>query len=217
MILPFSTLLSLLAAFSSLSTPALSCAPPQTRAQSPVTIGTDGPADPTTVGFNLNHIAIQVRNLTASRAFYGDVLGLRHIFTYEASADFAIVYMGHAQGGRNGTGYQTGAEMARDQWNSEGLLELVWSSENKHIDSAVFGFSHLGLIVPDIQAFQDRLIARNIQVEKKVGELPSKDFGVYFGLHGKDPVLPKALEELVAAFVFVRDPDGYLIEVQVQQ
>ncbi|KAF2496489.1 hypothetical protein BU16DRAFT_561304 [Lophium mytilinum] len=217
MIPPFSTLLSLLGTFSALFALSFSCVPPQARGQSPVTIGTDGPADPATVGFNLNHIAIQISNITASRKFYGEVLGLRHIFTFEASEDFAVVYMGHAQGGRNGTGYQTGAEMARDQWNSEGLLELVWSSQNKHIDSAVFGMSHLGLVVPDIQAFQDRLLALKIPVEKKIGELPKKDFGLYFGLHGENPVLPPALKQPISGFVFVRDPDGYLIEVQVQQ
>jgi lactoylglutathione lyase len=92
-----------------------------------MTIGTDGPADPATVGFNLNHLGIQVSNVTASREFYGDVLGLRHIFTFNASENFTIVYMGYAQGGRNKTGYQTGAELARDQWNSDGLLELLWS------------------------------------------------------------------------------------------
>lgn len=49
---------------------------------------------------------------------------MRHIFTVDLSEDFAIMYMGHAQGGRNGTGFQTGAEMARDKNNMAGLVEL---------------------------------------------------------------------------------------------
>jgi len=149
---PCVAILGALLALSSLPKPALSCVPQlhihDETPENPVAIGTDGPADPATVGFNLNHLGIQVSDIAASREFYGDVLGLRHIFTFTASEDYIIVYMGYAQGGRNGTGHQTGAEMARDQRNSNGLLELIWAKDNTNIKSRVFGFSHLGFIVP---------------------------------------------------------------------
>jgi lactoylglutathione lyase len=88
--------------------------------------GDDPPADPATRSYFSNHVSFMVSDLAASRQWYGDVLGMRHIFTFELSSDYSIMYMGHSQGGKNGTGYQSGREMARDKTNMTGLIELVW-------------------------------------------------------------------------------------------
>lgn len=61
------------------------------------TVGTDGPADPATLGFWTNHIGLNVGNLTASKEFYGDVLGMRHIFTIQFTESYSETYMGFAQ------------------------------------------------------------------------------------------------------------------------
>jgi lactoylglutathione lyase len=90
-----------------------------------LTTGTDGPADPATIGFTIGHFALLVNDLAATRHFYGDALGLRHIFTYNSSEEYTIMYMGHAQGGKNGTGYQTGEEMFSEVFNMEGLIEFI--------------------------------------------------------------------------------------------
>lgn len=90
-----------------------------------LTVGTDGPADPATIGFTIGHLALLVNDLAATRHFYGDALGLRHIFTYNASEEYTIMYMGHAQGGRNSTGYQTGEEMFSEIYNMGGLIEFI--------------------------------------------------------------------------------------------
>jgi hypothetical protein len=50
-----------------------------------------------------------------------------------------------------------------------------------------------------------------------VGEAPTAEFAEYFGFHGENPTLPESLQMLTAAFAFVKDPDGYLVEVQQQQ
>jgi len=88
------------------------------------TPGGDPPADPATLSYFINHIALQVSNITRSREWYSNVLGMRHIFTVEISPNYTITYMGHSQGGRNGTGFQTGLEMVRDKNNMAGLVEL---------------------------------------------------------------------------------------------
>ena len=36
------------------------------------------------------------------------------------------MYMAHSQAGRNGRGYQTGAELERDKNNLSGMVEFVW-------------------------------------------------------------------------------------------
>lgn len=88
------------------------------------TQGNDPPAAPETQGYFINHLSLLVSNLTATREWYGEVLGLRHIFTFQLSPSYSLMYMGHSQGGRNGTGYQTGLEMTRDKNNMAGLMEF---------------------------------------------------------------------------------------------
>ena len=53
--------------------------------------GTDGPADAATSGFVINHFSLIVNDLAESRYFYGEILGMRHMFTYEASAGLAFM------------------------------------------------------------------------------------------------------------------------------
>jgi lactoylglutathione lyase len=90
-----------------------------------VSIGTDPPADKATLGFKMAHIALFVNDLVATKHFYGDVLGMRQIFHLEATGDYSILYMAHAQGGRNGSGYMTGDEMMRELYNMSGLIEFI--------------------------------------------------------------------------------------------
>lgn len=116
----------LLSAVASLLPLASACTPTNTSTNSQFIIGTDGPADPATLGYTLNHVALQVQNITATRAFYGEVLGFRHVFTFVESDNYTITYMGYPSGGKNGTGYQTGEEMLREQRNTEGLIEFIW-------------------------------------------------------------------------------------------
>jgi hypothetical protein len=62
-----------------------------------MTLGNDGPADPATLGIWTNHIGLNVRNLTASMQFYGEILGMRHIFTIQYTDTYSLTYMGFAQ------------------------------------------------------------------------------------------------------------------------
>jgi lactoylglutathione lyase len=65
-----------------------------------VTVGTDLPADIATRGYTINHTALLVRNLTETKHFYGDVLGMRHLITFNVSASYTVMVMAHSQGGK---------------------------------------------------------------------------------------------------------------------
>ena len=92
-----------------------------------ITYGDSAPQPPATVGYNLNHLAIVVPNLTATMDFYVNALGFREIFTVPMGNKASFSYLGYPQGGRNGTGYQTAQEMAREKNNADGLLEVIYS------------------------------------------------------------------------------------------
>jgi len=132
---------------------ALSCnLPAQSNSSTPlpfnITHGTDGPADPATTSYFINHVGLVVSNLTATRNWYSEVLGMRHVFTVDLSSEYSskctifqqgngtilkncvnfgvVMYMGHSQAGRNGRGYQTGDELERNKNNLGGLVEFVY-------------------------------------------------------------------------------------------
>ena len=140
------------------------------------TIGTDGPAYPETLGFFLNHLSLIVFNLTASKEFYGNVLGMRHIFTAQLSPHYSVTHMGHAQGGRNGTGFQTGEELLRDKNNAAGLLEFQFLDDTADQEERLANtrrantFSHLGLIVPSLEKAQEWFDSHGVNVTKRIGE-----------------------------------------------
>lgn len=92
-----------------------------------LTIGTDGPQDPATLGYTHSHQGLLVTDLNVTAKFYGDVLGMRKIFTYEISDEYSFMYMGYTHGGKNGTGFQTGEEMFTEQRNIEGMIEFIWT------------------------------------------------------------------------------------------
>lgn len=82
--------LSFLAAATSVAL-ARACSLPSNASEAFV-IGTDGPADAATVGYNINHFALNVNDLEASVHFYGTVLGMRHMFSYRVSPVLDLVY-----------------------------------------------------------------------------------------------------------------------------
>lgn len=83
----------------------------------PFVIGNDGPAPEATLSYAINHFGLLTTNLDAMKNFYGNILGMRHIFDAHVTPEYTVTYMGYAQGGRNGTGFQSGAELARDKNN----------------------------------------------------------------------------------------------------
>ena len=194
-----------------------------------MTVGADGPADPGTRSFSINHFSLIVHNLTASKEFYGKVLGMRHLFTAHLSPSYSVTYMGHAHGGKNGTGYQTGAELLREKNNAAGMIEFQYFATSQDPGNVATTrrpntFSHIGLVVPDLKKAQDRMENLGIKVTKRIGQsaegIPAAENAFGFGDYAtKNETERESLikgQELIgfAQLLLVEDPDGNLIEVQ---
>ncbi|KAL3473509.1 hypothetical protein BJX99DRAFT_197580 [Aspergillus californicus] len=195
-------------------------------------VGEDGPAPPETLGYFINHVGLLTTNLDRLKHFYGDILGMRLIFDVQLTPEFTITYMGHTQGGRNGTGFQTGAELNRDKNNLAGLLEIVTFNVS---DDTLLGslnrtntFGHIGLIVPDIVAAQDYLDSQGVEIVKRFGE-PIKTFtgpvnnafgiGEFAGVHlaAKQALMDAQGLIGLPLLMMIADPDGNLVEIQQQE
>ena len=195
-------------------------------------LGDDGPAPPATLGYTLNHFGLLVDDMDAMKHFYGEVLGMRTIFTFQASPEYEIVYMGYSHGGKNGTGYQTGTELFAEKTNVEGLLEMTHFKNGDTTDPAnelkpstkkANTFSHVGLVVPDVRQTQARMERYGVKILKGVGDIlgygseGAEAFG--FGDASKAEA-NSALEGTASIgfqyFLLLADPDGNLVEIQQQ-
>ncbi|KAJ9613566.1 hypothetical protein H2200_003508 [Cladophialophora chaetospira] len=193
--------------------------------------GDDNPSSPATMGYFINHLCINVRNATKSIDWYNRAFGLRLIFTAHISEHFSISYLGHAHGGRNGTGYQTSLELNREKNNAAGLIELL------HLDFPEWDlpsgskvpntFSHIGMVVPNVTDTQIRLEAMGANIIKGAGE-PFTGEGPFAAASGftslRDQISPEEKETILATLgplnkplLIVADPDGTIIEVQNQE
>jgi lactoylglutathione lyase len=193
--------------------------------------GDDKESSPATAGYFINHLCINVGNMTESVNWYNKAFGLRTMFSMQVSEHFAVTYMGRSHGGRNGTGYQTAEELTREKNNIEGLIELL------HVDAPSWNpragkdlpntFHHIGMVVPDPEETQKHLDAMGAKILKRYNE-PFKLKGGFAIAAGVRNIPLKELSQKERNFIeqtlaptnepliFVADPDGNLIEVQAQ-
>ncbi|EFZ02017.1 glyoxalase/bleomycin resistance protein/dioxygenase superfamily protein [Metarhizium robertsii] len=195
-------------------------------------LGSDAPSDPATVGYLLNHLSLNVANLSASIAFYEQVFGMRHMFTIQVTDHYSFAYMTHSHGGRNGTGYQTAAELNRERTNSAGMIEL-WNLQVPRRDlpasgDAISRLGHFGMIVPDIKAAQARFDTfPGLKILKRYGDpfptqgriitansLSASSLGQLDEEERKN--IADSLTSFHRTFIFAEDPDGNIIEIQPQ-
>lgn len=210
----------------------MACSPPKPRdtnstSEYPyVTTGPEDASDPATTGYFVNHVDLNVNNITRSVEFYTKVFGMRKMFTYHLTEHFSITYLAHSGGGKNGTAYQTTEELIRFKNNDAGKLELVsLDIEGKDIPGPprmTSTISHLGIIVPDIPATQARLEEFGVTIYKKVGDpLPSTGYMANpYSLGDATNLSPKEWADIQAAMsqlnmlnIFAADPDGNLLEI----
>ncbi|KAI8624681.1 Glyoxalase/Bleomycin resistance protein/Dihydroxybiphenyl dioxygenase [Xylariaceae sp. FL1651] len=198
-----------------------------TRDYSKTVVGPEVP-DPDTTAYNLNHFALNVKNATRSIDFYTQAFGMRLMLTVQATEHFPLSYLAYSTGEKNGTGYQTTDELIRNQHNSQGLMELInYNNPNNDLPASTAAtntFSHVGLIVPDIDATQGRLEKYGVMFYKKVGgsfegEGPLANA---FGLNASE-ISQAELGALLGLFnvltenaIFVADPDGNVLEILPQ-
>ncbi len=193
--------------------------------------GPDTRPDVATTGYFMNHMALNVNNLTESIHFYTQLLGFQVIFQYRATAKFTIVYMGHSHGGRNGSAYQTVSELNRMKNDMEGLLELIhYDNPDVHLapsTSVTNTFSHIGIIVSDVNATEVRLRSMGAKILKGLNASitieSSEEVIRAYGLgHLLEPQNQEEAQEILKGlmatrpenYLFVADPDGNYLEIE---
>ncbi len=202
----------------------------RSTAAPPAEIGSDAAADPATTAFMTNHVSFNVANLTASMDFYTRVLGFRWLFTYHVSEHFSFTYLAHASGGKNGTAYQTTAEMLREKNLRQGLIEMQFFNDpavGKTLAPStrkVNTFSHIGVIMPDLTAALSRFEAMGVNVIFKPGDTPktgghlatAMDIGFLKADDPEGQAILAAFGLLGVGLIFLEDPDGNMVEVLPQ-
>ncbi|KAH9884878.1 Glyoxalase/Bleomycin resistance protein/Dihydroxybiphenyl dioxygenase [Xylariomycetidae sp. FL2044] len=213
-------------AFTKVSARLITRVPGETTPEYPqLVLGPEG-SDPATIEYQLNHVALNVRDLPRSLEFYTRVFGMRLITTARITEHFSASYLGYSHAGKNGTGYMTSEELMRQQRNSQGLLELLRFESINSTDVPVSTehtntFSHIGFIVPDTMAIQRRLESYNVTIYKRVDE-PTPEDGPFnrATMLIRDMIEPEefasihaTLSDAQKSYIFAANPDGNLIEV----
>ncbi len=150
------------------------------------------PSDSTeTDGYVLTHTMFRIKDPERSLVFYRDVLGFRLVTRLDFdAARFSLYFLqprGHAD--------QADGSLA-DTFSRAGLLELThnWGTEADDTEmhsgnTDPKGFGHICVAVPDIEAACARFDRLGVTFQKRLGEGGMKEIA------------------------FIRDPDGYWIEI----
>ncbi|WP_114964824.1 lactoylglutathione lyase [Alkalilacustris brevis] len=156
---------------------------------------TDTP-DPTeapnpTEDYVLTHTMLRIKDPARSLPFYRGVLGMRLVTQLDFDEARFTLYFLQARG----HGDQADGSLAQT-FSRAGLLELThnWGSEGDGSEmhsgnSAPKGFGHICIAVPDIAAACARFDEMGVTFQKRLGEGGMKEIA------------------------FIKDPDGYWIEV----
>jgi lactoylglutathione lyase len=147
-----------------------------------------------TDGFVMNQTMLRVKDPNRTVAFYRDVIGMTLLDRYDfPEMKFSLYFMGYPQGSVP----EDPGERVQWVFEQPALLEFThnWGTED---DAAVAyhdgnsdprGFGHIGISVPDVHEACRRFEALGVEFVKK------PDDGAMKGL------------------AFIKDPDGYWIEV----
>ena len=145
-------------------------------------------------GFVLNQTMLRIKEPQRSLVFYRDVMGMTLLERYDFPAmKFSLYFLGYPAGPIP----SERAERVKWVFEQPAVLELThnWGTEAQADfayhdgNSEPRGFGHIGLSVPDVQAACERFAAQGVEFIKRPDE------GAMKGL------------------AFVKDPDGYWIEI----
>ncbi|KAJ4152123.1 hypothetical protein NW765_017632 [Fusarium oxysporum] len=174
-----------------------------------------------TDGYQLNHTMLRVADAARSLEFYTGFLGMSLVFRLNAGP-FTIYYLGYPS-----TLDKVPMDMAKSLSSRSGLLELMHfhqpgpndtraqaTSENPGSDGrdgvVRGGFGHLGLVVPDVEQVLKRARQHGYVVLKEV----SSTAGAALELSEvENDALHRNFLTAFTQIGFLRDPDGYIIEV----
>ncbi|KAI0593164.1 lactoylglutathione lyase [Biscogniauxia sp. FL1348] len=189
--------------------------------------GADAGDNEPTSGYRMNHLMLRIRDPGPSLEFYVGLMGMRTVFTAD-TGPFTIYYLGYPQTAEHRA---DAASFSRDVGahstltRTLGLLELCHyhGSERQPAtyhatgsDPPHLGFNHIGFTVPDVRAAVRRLSAAGVTVVKDVEAgpvdgIPISQWERERGIaHGE---LSHHFEKVFRQIAFVKDPDGYLIEL----
>lgn len=149
---------------------------------------------PETQGYVFNHTMLRVKDPKASLKFYCDILGMQVLrqADYE-QGEFSLYFLGYVPQDQNIPKDRNGSYT----FGREAVLELThnWGTEN--LDSTPYhngnsdprGFGHICISVPDIKAACERFETLGVPFQKKLNEGNMKNIA------------------------FIKDPDGYWVEI----
>ena len=151
-----------------------------------------------TADYVMNQTMLRIRDPERSLKFYRDVLGMTLLDRYDfESMKFSLYFMGYPDDS-DGPIPEDPVERARWVFGRKALIELThnWGTESDR-DFAGYhngnqeprGFGHIGVSVPDVRAACERFESLGVEFVKRPDE------GSMKGL------------------AFIRDPDGYWIEI----
>lgn len=153
--------------------------------------------DPATRGYKLNQTMLRVRDPQASVHFYSDVLGFSLLEKLDFEAmKFSLYFLALLDDGEAVP--EDPAERIRLVFSRETTIELThnWGTESDP-DFAGYhngnaeprGFGHLGISVPDVHEACDRFDKLGVEFVKRPNDGQMK------------------------GIAFIKDPDGYWIEI----
>ncbi|MFI8749626.1 lactoylglutathione lyase [Vreelandella lionensis] len=154
------------------------------------------PVAPQTQGFRLNHTMLRVKDPERALAFYSKVFGMQVLRRLDfEEMQFSLYFLANVEASDS----VPENTQARTAWtfSQKGLLELThnWGTETQqdfvyHDGNAEpQGFGHICFNVPDLEAAQAWFDEHDVTFVKRADQGKMKDV------------------------IFVKDPDGYWIEV----
>ncbi len=149
-----------------------------------------------TTGFVFNHTMLRVKDITASLDFYTRVLGFRLVDRRDFSeAAFSLYFLAYVPEGMQ----VPEDDAARRLWMAgmPGVLELTHNHGTEHRDGPVYhdgnseprGFGHICVSVPELEAACARFEQLGVPFQKRLQDGRMKNLA------------------------FIRDPDGYWVEI----
>ncbi len=155
--------------------------------------------DPETHGYVFNHVMMRVRDPEIALDFYTRVLGMTLLATLDIERfSFTNYYLGYASDEARAAAPSDQTGQLQQMFSRESVLELThnWGTESDD-DFAGYhdgnsdpkGYGHICINVPDLGAACARLERLGVTFTKKPDE---------GGMKG---------------LAFIKDPDGYMIEV----
>ena len=153
---------------------------------------------PETEGFVFNQTMLRIKDPERSLAFYQDVLGMTLVKKLDfPEMEFSLFFMGYVRP-EDGPIPQDPLERTAYTFEQKALLELThnWGTENNETFEGYHsgnndprGYGHIGLSVPDVYSACSRFEELGVEFVKR------PDDGKMKGI------------------AFIKDPDGYWIEI----